>query len=75
MTTNFSADFARMTVGDLLRRWPQTVRVFLDYKMNCPACPIAPFMTVDEAAGEYGIDAARLKRDIARAVTGTECVQ
>lgn len=75
MTTEFSGDALQLTVGELLRRFPLTVRVFLDYRMNCPACPIAPFMTVDEAAGEYGIDAAQLKRDIARAIAGAECIQ
>ncbi|MEX1155378.1 DUF1858 domain-containing protein [Parvibaculum sp.] len=60
-------DLSTMTVAQLLRRWPETVRVFLDYKMNCPACPIAPFMTIDEAAGEYGVDADALTRDLMRA--------
>ena len=75
MTDNTTEDLSQLTVGELLRRFPLTVRVFLDHKMNCPVCPIAPFMTVDEAAGEYGVDAAELRRDIARAVTEAETVQ
>lgn len=57
-------DLSTVTVGEWLRQWPETVRVFLDYKMNCPACPIAPFMTIDEAASEYGINADALKLDL-----------
>lgn len=57
-------DISTVTVGEWLRRWPETVRVFLNYKMNCPACPIAPFMTIDEAASEYRVDANLLKRDL-----------
>lgn len=68
MTDAFPEELSELTVGELLRRWPAAVRIFLDYKMNCPACPIAPFMTVDEAAGEYHVDAQALKRDIAEAV-------
>lgn len=75
MTDDMTEDLSQLTVGELLRRFPLTVRVFLDHKMNCPVCPIAPFMTIDEAAGEYGVDAAALRRDIARAVTGAETVQ
>ena len=75
MTDDMTEDLSQLMVGELLRRFPLTVRVFLDHKMNCPACPIAPFMTIDEAAGEYGVDAAALRRDIARAVTGAEPVQ
>ncbi|MEP0707512.1 DUF1858 domain-containing protein [Parvibaculum sp.] len=68
MTKVFAEDLSDLTVGELLRRWPAAVRIFLDYKMNCPACPIAPFMTVDEAAGEYHVDAQALKRDIEQAI-------
>lgn len=75
MANAFPEELSKLTVGELLRRWSAAVRIFLDYKMNCPACPIAPFMTVDEAAGEYGVDAAELRRDIACAVTGAEPVQ
>jgi hybrid cluster-associated redox disulfide protein len=64
-------NLSTMTVAQLLRRWPETVRVFLDYKMNCPACPIAPFMTIDEAAGEYGVDADALTHDLMRAAQST----
>ncbi|MEQ8268644.1 MAG: DUF1858 domain-containing protein [Parvibaculum sp.] len=61
-------DLSTMTIGQLLRRWPVMVRTFLDYKMNCPACPIAPFMTIDEAAREYGVNADALKCDLMRVV-------
>jgi hybrid cluster-associated redox disulfide protein len=57
-------DFSTVRVGELLRRWPETARVFLDYRMNCPACSIASFMTIDEAARGYRVDVNLLKRDL-----------
>ncbi|WP_454634249.1 DUF1858 domain-containing protein [Bradyrhizobium cenepequi] len=40
-----------------MRRWPATIRVFLDFRMRCVGCPIAAFNSIDEACGEHGVDA------------------
>ena len=34
------------TVDDVMRRWPSTIRVFIDFGMHCVGCPIATFHTV-----------------------------
>jgi hybrid cluster-associated redox disulfide protein len=47
-------------VDDVMRRRPATIRVFLDFKMNCVGCPIASFHSVEEACEEHGIDIATL---------------
>ncbi|WP_376708302.1 DUF1858 domain-containing protein [Bradyrhizobium cenepequi] len=39
-----------------MRRWPRTIRVFLDFRMPCVGCPIAAFHSIEEACGEHGID-------------------
>lgn len=44
-----------MIVGDVMERWPDTVPVFIRHRMACPGCVMAPFMTVREAAREYGL--------------------
>ena len=43
-----------MTVDEVMRRWPATIRVFLDFRMNCVGCPIAGFHTVEDACREHG---------------------
>jgi hybrid cluster-associated redox disulfide protein len=43
-------------VDDVMRRWPGTIRVFVQFKMSCPGCPIAGFHTVDDACREHGVD-------------------
>lgn len=45
------------TVDDVMRRWPDTIRVFLDHRARCVGCPIARFHTVAEACEAQGIDA------------------
>jgi hybrid cluster-associated redox disulfide protein len=43
-----------VTVDDVMRRWPATIRVFLDFRMGCVGCPIASFHTVADACSEHG---------------------
>lgn len=45
-----------MTVDEVMRRWPATIRAFLDSRMHCVGCPIATFHTVDDACREHGVD-------------------
>ena len=46
-------------VDDVMRRWPVTIRVFLDFKVGCVGCPIACFHDVGDACREHGVDRAR----------------
>jgi hybrid cluster-associated redox disulfide protein len=43
-------------VDDVMRGWPATIRVFLEFRMHCVGCPIASFHTLDDAIREHGID-------------------
>jgi hybrid cluster-associated redox disulfide protein len=43
------------TVSEVMRRWPQTMSLFLQYGTACPGCPVGTFHTVEEAAREYQI--------------------
>ncbi len=43
-------------VHDVMTDQPETIRVFLDFRMGCVGCPIACFHTVDEACGENHVD-------------------
>lgn len=43
-----------MTVDEVMRRWPATIRIFLDFRMNCVGCPIAGFHTVEDTCREHG---------------------
>ena len=47
-----------LTVDEVMRDWPSTIRVFLDFRMGCVGCPIGTFHSVEEACDEHGIDVA-----------------
>lgn len=44
-----------LTVQMVLDAWPATRSVFIRRRMACVGCVLAPFMTIAEAAGAYGI--------------------
>ncbi|MEH2540813.1 MULTISPECIES: DUF1858 domain-containing protein [unclassified Bradyrhizobium] len=55
---NHAVPTVDLMVDDVMRRWPSTIRVFLDFRMRCVGCPIATFHSVDEACDEHSVDAA-----------------
>ena len=61
-----------LTVDEVMRRWPSTIRVFLDFHMHCVGCPIATFHSVDEASREHGIDLVMFLSSLRRAAQAIE---
>jgi hybrid cluster-associated redox disulfide protein len=57
-------DIADLSVAEIMTTWPSTVRVFLDYRMHCIGCPIAPFHALPDAAREHDLRLADLLVDI-----------
>lgn len=51
-----SLPIAEMTVDEVMRRWPSTIRVFLDSRMHCVGCPIGTFHSINEACEEHDVD-------------------
>ncbi len=43
-------------VDDVMRSAPDTIRVFLEFRMGCVGCPIACYHTVDDACREHSVD-------------------
>ena len=50
---------SHLLVDDVMREWPATIRVFLDFRMGCVGCPVASFHSVDEACHEHRVDRDR----------------
>jgi len=55
---------ATQFVDDVMRRWPGTIRAFLDHRMHCVGCPITCFHTIEDACREHGIDQARFLAEL-----------
>jgi hybrid cluster-associated redox disulfide protein len=53
MTTN---ELLELTVSEIMRRWPATMRLFIDHRLLCVGCPIAPFHTIADVAREHQVD-------------------
>lgn len=54
----------KMLVADIMRRWPAAIDVFMAQQMACPGCPMAPFVSLEEAAQSYGKDPRVLIADL-----------
>jgi hybrid cluster-associated redox disulfide protein len=59
-------------VDDVMRRYPATIRVFLDFRMGCVGCPIACFHTVDDACREHNVDRASFLAALRRVAAGAD---
>jgi hybrid cluster-associated redox disulfide protein len=55
-------------VDDIMREFPETIRVFLAFRMHCVGCPIASFHSVDDSCREHGIDADRFLTALRRQI-------
>ena len=51
-----------MTVEEIVRRYPQTFRVLLEFGLTCAACRITMFHNLSESANAYGVDVKELLR-------------
>ena len=42
-------------VKEILKQWPQTVELFLQFRMSCPGCCLAEFEYLENALHIYNI--------------------
>ncbi|WP_349362896.1 MAG: DUF1858 domain-containing protein [Roseitalea porphyridii] len=57
-----------LPLDKLMARWPETIGVFIDHRLLCIGCLIAPFHTVVDACREHGVDEDTLRADLHRAI-------
>jgi hybrid cluster-associated redox disulfide protein len=43
-------------VDDVMNDVPETIGVFLEFRLRCVGCPIARFHTIEDACREHGVD-------------------
>lgn len=54
-----------ITVAQLLELHPVAMRVFIEQRMSCIGCSIAPFHTIAEACSEYDLSLDRFIEELA----------
>ncbi|MFC5387381.1 DUF1858 domain-containing protein [Aquamicrobium segne] len=59
-----------MSMNEIMRQWPATIRVVLDHGLLCVGCPIALFHTVDDAVRVHGIDGEEFRKALMEAIEG-----
>lgn len=57
-----------LVVADLMERWPETIKVFLNHHMLCVGCMVGPFHTVHDACVEHHVDERAFRLDLDAAV-------
>ena len=46
-----------MSIGDVVKKYPETVPVFFQHGLHCIGCHVSPFESVEDGCKTHGIDA------------------
>lgn len=57
----------KTTIGEIIKKYPKAVFVFLDYGLHCVGCPMAAPETIEEAARIHNIDLKKFLKDLRKA--------
>lgn len=49
-----------MTLGDVIKTWPETAEVFFQFGLHCIGCHISAFESVKDGAMVHGVDVEKL---------------
>jgi hybrid cluster-associated redox disulfide protein len=53
-----------MLLADVVRKYPQTIEVFLKYGLPCAMCHIAYNETIEQGAASHGINLKSLLKEL-----------
>lgn len=57
-------DDPELPLADLFSAWPDLAGVFMDRRMLCPGCLIAPFHAITDACLEYDLDEEAFRAEL-----------
>ena len=55
---------AEMAIGDVIRKYPDTIHIFLKHGLGCVGCAVAHFENIRQGAMAHGIDVDLLMKDL-----------
>ena len=61
-----------MTFGEVLSKYPETVKTFFMYGMHCFGCHLAVDETIEQGALAHGVDVDKLMKDLNESVASSE---
>lgn len=59
---------SKITVKELLEKYPGLLPMFIEMKLGCAGCPADAFHTLADVANEYKLDVDQLLRRINKSV-------
>jgi hybrid cluster-associated redox disulfide protein len=63
---------ADLPVGEVMRRWPATIRVLLRHRMGCIGCAMAEHDSIAVASAEYAVPLGRLLAELEAAAAAVD---
>ncbi|MHB0859262.1 MAG: DUF1858 domain-containing protein [Anaerolineae bacterium] len=57
-----------MPIAEIVQKYPETVKVFLQHGLMCIGCAAARFENLEQGARAHGIDIDALEKDLNAAV-------
>ncbi|MCC5909005.1 MAG: DUF1858 domain-containing protein [Clostridiaceae bacterium] len=57
-----------MTIGEIIRKYPQVIDTLMSFGMGCMGCPSAQVETLEEATKVHGIDVGTLEKALNEAI-------
>lgn len=58
----------KMTIGEVIKKHPKTVFLFIDYGLHCVGCPIAQDETIEQAAKAHRLDLEKFLEDLNKVI-------
>jgi len=65
-------DLSKMTVDEVIRRWPETAKVFRQYALDCLGCAIAPLCEITAVAEIYNLPQQQFMADLRKAIESSK---
>lgn len=62
----------KMSIIEVVQKYPQTVDVFRNYGMGCLGCSAARFENIEQGAAAHGIDIKALIADLNKLIVGSK---
>ncbi|MDY6874781.1 MAG: DUF1858 domain-containing protein [Chloroflexota bacterium] len=57
-----------MPIGDVVRKYPTTINVFMKHGLGCVGCAVARFENIREGAQVHGINVDALIKDLNQSI-------
>ena len=58
----------KMSINDVIEKYPETVDIFMKYGLSCVGCPFAMMESLEQGAKSHGINIKELLKDLNKSI-------